>query len=69
MMLTIKRLDSGWYHIRGNGPCNWCQPPRWPANRQEIEDAMFPEASPEFRREVLRESERMIATAEEMGEQ
>jgi len=63
-MLTIKRLESGYYHIRGQGPCNWCQPPRWPASPEEIDESMFPEAGTEFRREVHRESERLLEEEE-----
>ena len=63
-MLTIKPIDNGYYHIRGRGPCNWCQPPRWPATREEIDESMFPEAGAEFRREVHREAERLLEERE-----
>ena len=26
MDIKIKRLPSGYYHLRGTGPCNWAQP-------------------------------------------
>lgn len=47
-MISVTRLDSGYYHIRGVGPCNWSQPPRWPCSEEEISKYAFPEASKEF---------------------
>ena len=46
--ISIKRLESGYWHIRGNGPCNWTQPPFWPCTSIEIRECAFPEASEEF---------------------
>lgn len=54
MNITIKRLPSGYYHIRGQGPCNWTQPRNWPCDAGEIRSAAFPEASREFLAEVWR---------------
>jgi hypothetical protein len=34
MKITYKRLPSGYWHIRGRGPCNWAQPPHWPCSKQ-----------------------------------
>lgn len=49
MNLRIKRLDSGYYHIRGQGPCNWAQPPTWPCSEQVLLAHTFGEAGNEFR--------------------
>ena len=63
-MITAKRLESGWWLIRGYGPCNWAQVPKWPCSEHELERHAFPEASDGFIREaaavaaaVYRESE------------
>ena len=42
--LTVKRLPSGYVHIRGRGPCNWAQGP----SIQEAEP--FVESGEDFRR-------------------
>jgi hypothetical protein len=47
--ITIKPLPSGHVHIRGRGPGNWAQPPRWPCSFKELDESFFPEASREFR--------------------
>lgn len=56
MNLDIRRLDSGWWHVRGRGPCNWTQPPVWPASEEQIREHAFPQASEEFLRAALAES-------------
>jgi hypothetical protein len=50
--ITLKRLPSGYWHIRGSGPCEWAQPPFWPCNRRVLEASFFPEASERFRQEL-----------------
>jgi hypothetical protein len=52
MDLSIVRLPSGYYHIRGKGPCNWTQPPHWPCNDAVIFTHAFPQASIQFLRAV-----------------
>ena len=52
-MLEITKLSSGYYHIRGNGPCNWAQVPNWPCDEEILRLHVFPEASENFIREVL----------------
>ena len=49
MRIEIKKLDSGYWHARGIGPCNWAQ---WIGPLTD--DAFFPEASDEFRRALRR---------------
>ncbi len=63
MNITIKQLSTGAWHIRGNGPCNWTQPPTWPCDEATIRAHAFPEASEEFLREVA-----TLAPAPEKGE-
>lgn len=46
--IVVKRLSTGYYHVRGQGPCEWAQPERWPATEDEIRSSAFPEASEEF---------------------
>jgi hypothetical protein len=46
-MIQIKLLPSGYYHARGEGPCNWAQ---WPAYESLRAEHFFPQASAGFRR-------------------
>lgn len=48
MTITVTRLDSGYYHVRGVGPCNWSQPPQWPCDEAMLREYAFPEASEAF---------------------
>ncbi len=48
MRITTTRLPTGWWHIRGTGPCNWSQVPFWPCDQECIKRNAFPEASEEF---------------------
>jgi len=54
MDITITRLSSGYWHLRGTGPCNWAQPERWPCSEDALRKSAFPEASEEFLRSALR---------------
>ena len=47
-MITAKQLESGYWLIRGNGPCEWAQPPRWPSSEQVLRFHASPEASESF---------------------
>lgn len=58
--VTVKRLDSGYFHVRGTGPCNWAQPRRWPCSETELRLAAFPEASDSFIREAMKLSEKAV---------
>ena len=62
-MITVKRLSSGYFHIRGNGPCNWAQPPMWPCAEEVLRKYTFPEAGESFIQECIHEARRAkIAT-------
>lgn len=56
---TVKRLSSGYVHLRGVGPCNWAQPQNWPCSDDELEAAFFHEAGEPFRRAVRAENARL----------
>ncbi len=47
-MLTFKRLESGYWHICGDGPCEWAQVPIWPCSVATLRAHAFPEASEAF---------------------
>ena len=47
--ITVKQL-RGYYHVRGNGPCNWSQPPLWPCSLEMLREYAFPQASETFLR-------------------
>lgn len=48
--MTIKRLESGYLRAQGSGPCEWAQ---WPEGQMPRDADFFPEASEEFRRQLL----------------
>lgn len=49
--VSIETLDSGYLHIRGEGPCNWAQvPPHFSGSMEDLRPYAFPEASDEFLR-------------------
>lgn len=51
--ITIRKIDSGYWHVRGRGPCEWTQPARWPASESEIRESAFPQASEKFLLRVI----------------
>lgn len=51
--IVVTRLSSGYYHIRGNGPCEWAQVERWPCDETALRAGAFPEASDTFIRAAL----------------
>lgn len=62
MKITVTRLSSGFYHVRGVGPCNWAQPTTWPCAEEELRRCAFPEASEAFIRVALAESCALVPT-------
>ena len=38
MEITVKRFPTGYYHISGEGVCDWSQPPRWPCDEATLRD-------------------------------
>ena len=48
MNITVKRLSSGWWHIRGEGPENWAQPPEWPCSENSLREYAASGASDRF---------------------
>jgi len=50
MTLTVRQLPSGYWHIRGTGPCNWAQPPMWPCDGATLRAHAHPEAGETFLR-------------------
>lgn len=59
--ITVKRLDTGYWHIRGHGPCNFAQPPVWPCDVETLREHAHPEASETFIWECMRELNRLDA--------
>lgn len=53
MLIEVKQLPSGWWHVRGRGPCNWSQPMHWPCDEETLRRCAHPEASEEFIREAF----------------
>ena len=46
--IRVTRLCSGYFLVRGIGPCNWAQPPTWPCTEETLRASAFPEASEEL---------------------
>lgn len=46
--IEVTQLSSGYYHVRGRGPCNYSQPPYWPADKETLRQHAHPEASEAF---------------------
>jgi hypothetical protein len=53
MKVSVVRLSSGYFHVRGVGPCNWAQPAYWPCSEESLRKAAFPQACEEFIRSAL----------------
>ena len=51
--MLIRKLESGYWHLRGDGPCEWAQPPSWPCSEETLRAHAFPEASEKFIRECM----------------
>ena len=66
-MITAKQLPSKYWHIRGRGPCNWAQPPRWPCTESMLRAHAFPQASEQFFREAML-SGRVVTEVSCLGE-
>lgn len=60
LVITAKRLDSGYWLIRGDGPCEWAQPPHWPCAEETLRRHAFPEASERFIQAALMSADRPI---------
>jgi len=56
--IIVKRLGSGYWHIRGFGPCNWAQPPVWPCDEKTLRQFSFQEAGEGFIRDAMKVAER-----------
>ena len=53
LQVKCKQLPSGYWHIRGIGPCNWAQPRVWPCSEEHLRSHAFPQASESFLQAVL----------------
>lgn len=58
MNLTLKRLSSGYWLIRGTGHNDFAQPPFIPCSKETLLEHASPEASTEFIEEVMLQMER-----------
>lgn len=52
-MISIVNLPTGYVHLRGDGTCNWAQPPHWPCDEATLREHAFPGASEAFIRECV----------------
>ena len=55
--IRTTRLSSGYWHIRGVGPCNYSQPPHWPCDLDTLKAHSHPEAGEAFLRRAAKVSE------------
>ena len=51
--ITVKRLPSGYWLLRGQGPCNFAQVQDWPCAEAHVRESAFPEASEAFIRAAV----------------
>ena len=51
--ISVTRLSSGWWHLRGRGPCNFAQPLVWPCDEATLRAHAFPEAGEAFIRACM----------------
>ena len=58
--MKIDRLSSGYWHLRGDGPCEWAQPPHWPCDEATLREHAFPEASEKFIAECMADAARRM---------
>ena len=47
-LITAEPLESGYFLVRGIGPCNFAQVPWWPCDYELLESHAHPEASKDF---------------------
>jgi hypothetical protein len=66
--VRVRQLDSGYWHLRGPGPCNWAQPQRWPCLPDDLEKSFFGEAGEGFRACVRAENDRLLRSSRETAE-
>ena len=52
-MITVERLSTGYFYLRGDGPCEWAQPDHWPCDEPTLRASAFPAASDKFIHEAL----------------
>ena len=51
--VTVRRLPSGYWHVRGRGPCSYAQPTTWPCSEAELRASAHPEAGEGFIRAAI----------------
>ncbi len=60
-MIRARKLSSGYWHVRGTGPCNWSQPPYWPCDDKTLRKHAFPEAGECFLLEAISTAREQLA--------
>lgn len=55
--IVSRRLSSGYWLIKGDGPNNFAQPPYLPCSKETLLEHASPEASGEFIEEAMRQME------------
>lgn len=53
MRIRVHQLPSGYWHVRGDGPEEWAQPPTWPCDEATLRSHAALEASGRFIRAAL----------------
>jgi hypothetical protein len=56
MKIDIKLLEGGYWHVRGQGPCNWAQFEHWPVDESSARRVSFPEAGETFIRALVKQA-------------
>lgn len=68
MEIIIKRLPSGYYHIRGEGPCNWAQVQTLPCSEKDLIAWSF-QVNDDFISSAMAEINVICSAMEEIDEQ
>ena len=54
-IVSVRQLESGYWYVRGRGPCNWAQLLRWPTDLKSAKTASFYETGLTFITALARE--------------
>jgi hypothetical protein len=54
--ISIRRLTSGYYRLKGRRSCDWSQVPSWPCSEEVLREGAFPGASEAFFQACMEEA-------------
>jgi hypothetical protein len=66
MKIKVKKLESTYWLVTGEGPCNWSQPAWWPCSENMLRNSASSEACEDFFASALVEAEKCDWCCHEM---